>query len=236
MLDIRVVSPTTLRWLFRSLPNDGLDDLAPLIVEMAMTAWVLDWKLLRKSMNAWTARTRFFPKPTTEPQAPGPWDCPVREYTTYHGRRFYRDRHCSGITLAIRCLLPRTNKLCHAIWTTGPSTANCKAYVFVRDSLVSKWKLRKILNRQRDPFITWWAHLGGKQLYADRQSPLPPRPESLFHDLTVPLFGWHRFLRSRLHMRSIDRDDIVWVLIRQVSDMLPSSLYDQHRLAWRSFH
>ena len=183
--------------------------------------------------KAWCGVTRFHPKPSVPANFVDFVDyCPVREYTQFGGRTYFRKRHCLGVVFAT--FVPLNGRNTGVVWTTSR-----KAHFFQYDETQGKWAWVKMLNRQDVPFLTWVRFLGGNEAHKREQErrgdPLDSytnrSPEQLFRDLVVPYYGFAKFARSRIGMRSIESAHPVWDIVRMASHMTVS-LEHPSRMVW----
>lgn len=220
---LHVVTLNTLTSLVSKLPYDGVEDVADIIYAHACAMRCEDVTLMRRALVMWETRTKFHPKRNAMPVRRNWYDCPVYEYTVYHGEEFFRERFCAGVSLVVRLCFQ--GKLAHVAWTMKR-----KAFIYVYDqNALQKWVLHKVLNRQDDPFQTWYKHLGGAS--DDYRARGHTSPQDSFYRLVVPMFGCHRLLRSRTSMRAVEQNDVVWGIIKRLSESLTE--FDGERFEWK---
>lgn len=247
---VPIVTPTTLRMLFRSIEcsNAGaLSDLCDIIVGHACVSWFEDLKAKKRLFQQWEKNTDFIPKPSYP--ATDTWSHnPLHEVTTYHGSTFFRPRHCAGVKLAVTITtqLFRDSDASRfggdaqvfVVWTDD---ADCRVYRPFRrieyDPRSVDVEMALHLHNQDVPFRTWMVHLGGEAAVQQEQAVqsrisgyVARHAERLFHDFVVPYFGSGDMLRNPLYMRSLPHSHLAWKAARFASYAVGEQL--QKRMTW----
>ena len=231
MLRPRVVTPNALTTLLSRHSSfqetNVVEHLSPIICNFAFAFRIRDIiHHLMPVFDGWRRITTFHPKPTHPANVTYPYNNPVREYTRFGGRMFFRERHSAGVTFAT--FVPLGGREVGVVWTTAR-----KAHIFHYEN--GSWDVVKTLNRQDVPYQTWIRFLGGREVsmqeheHTDRSS--RRSLSELFRDLVFPFYGSTPHARNSLYERSIHPDHPTWDIVR-VASHLTVPLDHPSRLVW----